>query len=651
MKNQRILSWALLLGLLIFVSSCQKDRLVPTEAQSAESGGTDGFWEGFNKMGPRMEQAFSYAVKDELFAFQVVDMTQEMRTGDFEILLPEFFASQMHDGRNTKEVFLKSAEGIITPEELDEFLVQYPSALVAVRGNPKSWLLTDYTAPVMFLPHGFNERSETIQASRLGEKVTLDLTKPFQDAVVAIHISERHDLAGNRIIPTNNEVLTKTSQPGLNLNDVNPGGAGVQAFCAPEPTSCTQPTITSFTATPENGAVKLQWTASGFSTSLCNWGRIRIKRYNPNGTTTNWLRFVDDGNLFYDNSGGPNVTYTYEIDLYIAYKSNSSTNPGNWETCRATNNLQQRTAVYPAPTGPVDTYRGTNQASNSIRYDWSAPTGASISEYRIRRATPSGYVTLATGLSGFTTSYFWNPGPASFPGQMIETQIQYRSAGSWQGAFFDRTYASYRNPGQPFKYYGIRMSDVTAFEFNENNTTGAPEIRLVALQANAAETPIILAETFLPMSPCTETEIIILPWFGAYPITRNTGYFFPTDAPDGFTILSSWNSDLAGSAIRIRTWETDLNVPRVTEQTNVNSNETNLSAKFGFKLFKAIGVDIGVESTWKNTTTEKILFPVDDLPIADNLVYYHENPTTVVGTQLFGNINFSNRCTNLENNL
>lgn len=655
MTNQRIVLTAILMCMVaVFFSSCQKDRLRPQEAESTQNSGSDRYWDRFNEFGPKLQAAFSYAVEDPTFSFQIVDLTQEMRTGDYEILLPEFLASEMRDGRSTREFFLEKSAGLFTVEELDDFMASYPSTLVAVRGNPASWLTTDYVAPVMFVPHGFDQQSPTIAAQRMGQRLTLDLTTRFKDAVVGIQMSERHDLAGNLILPQPHDVLAKTAQPNLGLDDVSSGPA-IQALCNPEPSSCPSllPTVNSFSATPENGGVKLEWNISDFPVNWCRWGRIRIKRYNPDGSFNIFASGADQPNFRMDPSGGPNVTYTYEIDCYIAYQDPTGTFPTNWTKCSANNNLLTATAVYPS-TGPtVDSYRGINQSGSSIRYDWSAPTGAVINEYRIRRATNSGYVTLNSSLPPSTTSYFWNPIPSSFAGQMVETQIQYRAGGPWQGSFFDRSFVPYRNPNQPFKFYGIRIDDISDYDFDETNLAGAPEIRLTALQANAAETPIILTETFLPMTPCIrDSTIYLFPFNIPYTFTYSTGNYYPSGSPNGYTILGSWNSDLAGSAIRVRTLETDLNVVRVTEQTNTTTREENLSAKFGFKLLEEnLGIDIGTESTWKNTTTEKILYPVDDLPISDNVVYYHENPTTIVGNQLFGNISFTDRCANLQNNL
>ena len=442
--------------------------------------------------------------------------------------------------------------------------------------------------------------------------------------------------------------------PSVGASDLD--NATPLAFCDPEPTSCLSGNafIASFTATPQNGGVLLSYSLSNFPTSLCSWGRIRIRRLNPNGSYTNFLRYADDPTLFYDNSGSPNVNYTYTINVYSAYIQPN----GQWQTCPAINNLRTANATYPGAGGVVDSYKGANLSNSTVRYDWYPPSGVSINEYRIRKSTNSGY-TLLSNVSGTTTDYFYSY-PSSDRGKKIETQIQYRSAGFWQGNFFDITYGSYRNPGQPFKYYGVRMDDVSAYDYGESPLFGAPEIRITATQANAAENTIVLENTFLPMSGCTVTETVFYfdPWTGAvfsFTYERNIGYFYPTSAPSGYILLSSWNSDLSGSAVRVVTKETDINVPVITNQTNTTSTETKVNAKFGFKLPKGLGnADLGVESTWKDASEVKVKYPVDDLPLGDRIIYYHDPLAVVRGIELFGTLsssNVSSTCINLQSYL
>lgn len=218
--------------------------------------------------------------------------------------------------------------------------------------------------------------------------------------------------------------------------------------------------------------------------------------------------------------------------------------------------------------------------------------------------------------------------------------------------------------------------DVQAFEFSESPLYGAPEIRLTALQSNAAESTDMPAQTYLPMSGCLDAiQVEQVVWsfnfwpfnpfnpFNPFepPITStvievtlnvNSGYYYPSDAPNGYEILDIWNPDLYGSAIKVTLKETDIGVPIVTGQTNTSSTEVAVKAKFGFKLFKVIGSEIGVESTWKDATSTMIRYPDSDLDIeVDKLIYYHEPRILTKGRALFSNQQFSDQCAALRANL
>lgn len=653
-----------LAGLLVMFSACKDDSLsdAPQHNQAADQV-YDMEMGSYDKFGPKLENAISLAAKSKAFAIELAQQTQTMPTGDFEVLLSDFIEGRlMPEGedqhgpkRSVKEFIIENAKGSFTAEELDNFLANYPSIIIGLRGDALKWLQDEnYSAPVKFVSSTFDKKSQVIEATQAGNKISFDLTKTSENPIIALHISERHDYDGNPVV-----VKGATEfDPSVSANDVT-AGQTIEKMCNPEPTACPSatPVITSFNATPENGAIKLTYSIANFPTTLCSWGRIKITRLNPNNTYTYFYRFANSPTVFFDNAGGPNVSYTYTIEAYVAYKDGAVPTPGNWVTC-PTSNILTTSATMPELGPLIETFVGTNMSNTTIRYDWYPLNGAPISEYRLRKATTSGYQVLGT-FNSSTFDYFYNH-PSSDRGNLVEAQIQYKSGGSWQGNTFDRTHASFRNSGQPFRYYGLRMDDVVAFEYNESPIFGAPEVRLTAVQATASEQTITLANTFLPMSPCLVTETRTFRW-GPFPWqvitftqTTNTGYYFPTQAPSGYQILNSWSNALHGTAITVITKETDVHVPVITDETNTSSNETKVNASFGFKLFKVIDTKVGVESTWKNASEIKIKYPVSDLDLGEDIIYYHEHPTTVKGFQLFGNIsgvNSGNICATLSNNL
>lgn len=652
----------LLLFLSLFLYSCKKDSPIALNKASAGIQATPNEGLEYDRIGGNLEKAFSFAVQDNNFKWLIVLMTQEKVDGDYEVKLSDLMAVPMKTGGTALDHFLALANEQVTRQDIESFMAAHPGTIVAVRGNPGNWLRGTSMPPVKFVPHDFSEGIESTTATQNGTQVSLDLSSSFTDAVVVIMKSERHDSNGELVTSSQGERTNSQTTPVISASDVT-GSSQLRVTCDPEPTSCpsTIPNLVSFTATPENGGVKLSFNIQNLPSTFCNWGRIKITRFNPNNTTTIFDRRAHQGSFFYDNTGSFGVTYSYTCEVYVAYISSA----GGWITCPATNNLQSASAQYPQIGSTVDTYTGSNQTSNSIRYDWLPPSSGIANEYRIRRATPTGYSTLISGIPGTQFDHFYNPVPWYFKGTLIETQIQYKAGGPWQGNFFDRTYASFRDPGEPLYFHGVRM-DVQAFEYSESPLYGAPEIRLTALQANAAESTDKAAQTFLPMSGCLNaTQVEQLVWdsstwlyvlYGVGEPTTvevtyytNSGYYYPSDAPNGYEILNSWNPDLYGSAIKVSLKETDIGVPIVTGQTNTSSTEVSINAKFGFKLFKVIGADIGVESTWKDASTTTIRYPDSDLDIeVDKLIYYHEPQILTKGRALFGNQLFPNQCAALQ---
>lgn len=642
---RRLSPYTLLFILSLFLATgCQKDKLEGLDPYSGSGPNENPQFDRFNEFGPKLEHAISFAVADHDFAKHVIDLSQERRDGDFEILLRSVLDEPMDNGQSAMEILLAEGQGMFASEELSEFVKEYPSTIVGVRGNPTAWFEGKTVPVVKFVEWGFEEKTPSTQATQSGEPVTLNLTQEFEEAVIAIHLSERHDFNGMPVMPLEVNDLPRQANPGIGASDVT-DAESLPTLCGPEPSSCSGnvPNLVSFTATPQNGGMRLDYNITNFPPTLCHWGKITIKRINPNGSTKTWWRFAHMPNFFYDNTGGPNVTYTYEIDVRMSF-INPSGPVGQYTRCSATNNLQTATATYPASGPAVSTYTGKNLGPLSLRYDWSAPLGAAVSEYRIRRSNNSSWTQVSPNMPATQTSFFYNM-PNSFPnsdhGKLIETQIQYRSGGPWQGNFFDRTYTSYRNPGQPFYYHGVRLG-TNFYEIGENPLLGAPEVRLVALQASASGTPIVLANTLIPMSGCTRAY----PPFGFH---YNNGDFYPSATPRGYKILNQWSSDLYGSAIRVQTAETDFHQVVVTSSSQVQTDTKSVSAKLGLKILKLEGSSIGYTSTLTNTTTTNIRYPVDDIPIGDDLIQYHEPRKLTKGFSLFGYFEHANHCGEFDN--
>lgn len=649
MKTNLLRFFIPFLACLGFFSSCQKEKSFDPASEHLPASANQ--WQDYDRFGPLLENSISLCAADHGFAFQLFSLTQSRPTGDFEALLSDFTSMELPDGSTVKDLIISKSEGKIKGEQLDAFLQQYPSVIVGLRGNPSSWLKEDHLPPVKFVPYAFERQRTKCIALQNGNPVQLDLTRGFEEAVIAIHLSERHDNAGNPLVQQPQATRPGRIQPSISAGDL--GNAVPLASCGPEPTECPDPlpVINSFTATPQNGGMLLSYSIANFPTTLCTWGQVRIKRLNPDGSLTEFLRNADDPNNFYDNSGNPNIVYTYTLDVCIFFYNNRA---DRWENCPATNNFQSVSATYPEAGSLVESFVGSNVSNSVIRYDWYPPNGNPINEYRLRRSTPNGYVTVAN-LTGSATDYFYTY-PSADKGEQVRMQIQYKAAGFWQGNFFDVSYGSFRNPGQTFKYYGLRMDDLSAFDSGESPLFGGPEVRLTALQANASETSIVLEETFFPMTACTQkiTQSIVDPFNNTVytvEIDVATGYYYPTPAPNGYPILNAWDSDLAGSAIRVITKETDFNEPVVTSSSTTVSNETTLNGKVGFKFKEILTAEVGVTSTWKNSSTVNVRYPDGDLPLGDRIIYYHDHPTTVRGKELFGNITFGDNCQNLSDNL
>lgn len=638
-------------SLLLSFFACKKDYFEPDKPQSSS------FMEAYDNFGPKLEHTISLCVKDIEFSIELVKATQQRLDGDFEFLLKDFVALKLPTNQMIKDFILETSNGTIVVEELDNFLEKYPSTIIAVRGNPISWLKESYVPPVKFLESTFNESSPSCVATLDGEAYELDLLKKFEDAVIAIRKSERHDLEGNLIIL--DERIASRSNPSVDASEITDDNL-YNPNCDPEPTNCSLvPMVTVFTATPENLGIKLSYTISNFSEGLCSWGRVYIERLNPDNSSTTFVRFASDPTIFFDHSGIPGATYTYKIYAKIVYiKSDGS--PNLLTSCPESNSMVA-TATAPLVTFPLITsYLGTTNPDNGsiINYHWYPPEGVAIQKYRIRKLIDDNYQTVWETSNIYENFYSYS---TNTHGEYIETQIQYQALdGNWHGAFFDKSYSAFRVSGEPLKYYGLKMN-LSSYEYSngENLLNGAPEIRLLALQATSeseTSTPAVRAETILFTEACGEDQVIYVPIydrledqiiFTSIHVFISNGYYRTRDFPTGYPILNNWSSDLFGTVIRLTTKETDSPEVHLTTSSQTTTVTVGMSASIGTK---ELGI-FGVSTEFKSTEVYNYTYPESDLPIENKLIYYHDPRILNVSNQLVGIMPSSyesNLCTALE---
>ena len=642
------------------LSACKKEEPMSMAAAELESDKPNP-WEGFNNKGPDLEMTFSLAIADDNLSKLIVLMAYQREDGDTEVLLSDLLAVPLKAGGTVADYIAALSRGNSTAADLNDFAANWPSTIVAVRGNPVSWLQGSHTPPVKFVPYDFDESTRSTMATVAGSPVNLDCSQRFTEAVLVLMRSERYGHRGGGTASDQQNTGGRLAGPQIGASDVG-GPSVLSAVCDPEPVACpaVEPTLNSFTATAQNGGVLLSYNVSDLPSNLCSWGRIHFTRLNPDGSYRNWWRFADDPNSFYDDTGDPNITYTYTARAYVAFFSEAT---GDWVTCPAAPNSISQTIAYPEAGALVESYQGSNQSSTSIRYDWNLPTGAFADKIRIRRTTSTGFVTIDDNIPATSTSYFYNNVPSQFRGQKVETQIQYKASGPWQGAFFDETYASFREPGEPLYFNGIRMN-LSTYEFAENPLYGSPEIHLSALQANIGGGTNEIATKYLAMTGCfdptpvyvTISSVPSWPFSMFYSssttyaiiLEENNGLFYPTDSPEGYEILSSWNSDLFSSAITVTLLESDAGEVNPTTTTTTSTESVGVNAKIGVKKEKIEVASFGVTSDWEDATSTTVEYPTEALPVeADRIIYYHEPLMLVKGTALFSNRPILTNCSAL----
>ena len=651
MKRNIVLFGILAIAIFFIFQSCKKDKL--SEFEPTENFQQAGM-QDYDEFGPSLEQAVDKSLKDKDFKTALIKLTQERRMGDFEVLMTSFLNHKAENGTQIKDILLENADGLFDEKQLDTFLENYPSLIIATRGSIQSWVMEEHSPPTVFVPAGFKETEMEIEGIKEGQAISIKLDHYFDDAVIAMHISERHDKQGNPIIIDHTPPKTASSQiarPGINMSDQT--GAGLRSTCDPEPSTCTNPSIISFEVENVNGGIRLTYEIGNFPESLCQWGRVKITRIGPalpggngNPEIVEFLRYANDFNIFYDVNVTPNTEYVYQITAEIRYMDPDGPQYPNqdWITCSS--NSMEESIIADDPLPLLNSFRGTNQNNTTLLYNWYPPQNIAANQYRLRVLTDNGYEEVPGSPipAGTGNNYLQYNHPIEDRGNLVEMQIQYQASAGWGGDFFDRSYASFRNPGQPLYYYGARIPDPTVYELStlgEGLLFGAPEIRLLAVRGAGTiddRQTIIEQQTVIFMMNCVRTVDI-----GPFSFDIPTNYFVPnTGYP--VDIKSSWDPNLEGSAITVKLTETDVSEIVITSQTNQETITVAVNAEFGYKagvdLFGIIDVgietSIGVQASYKSAEEIEIQYPVSDIEMDFYTIYYHNPFVLPHNSHLYG---------------
>jgi len=654
MKRKLIPLCTLLLLLMAMVQSCRKDSL-PDFREGSKSGQIEDFGQ-YDRFGALLEQSISLALEDDYFKFPLIKLTQEKRQGDYEVLLSALLDHQTSNGTKVQDVLLEKAGDLFTEDQLDDFMNQYPSLVIATRGDLENWLDGSYYPPVVFVPSTHKEFSvDEIKGSLKGAPTMVDLSKHhFEEAVIALHLSERHNRSA--------VAFDYTPEPGKDLfgnsikrrsPNVNLSGPGVAAMmsCEPEPTTCPDvpPSIADFSVESFNGHFWIDYEVENLLSSYCYWGVVEITRLGPDGVKVIRKFAHDTETAFWDPYPiTPNGEYKYTIKTHVWFFEPGPPQPNPEIVCEGLPNGFEFNLEAPEATALVNTFIGTNESNETIFYDWLKPENTPVYEYQLR-VKESNQLTPVATLPANQTNYFYNH-PESARGSKVDMYIRYRNsvASDWSDDFFDRTFASHRNADEPLQLYGVHVPNPEEYElsgFGEEELYGAPEIRLFAVQGDATGETVQKAKTVIFMEACAKgrkklddpTE----PGTTISVTTPDNSYFKDKSGPT--QILAAWNNALVGTAIKIETYETDnseINFEQgSTGQTSTRS--TKLKGEFGLKAtikIAEISRIIGIESSWetKEESELEFSFPDEDIDFQLDDIYYHEERVLKRGKILYG---------------
>lgn len=635
----------LLGALLLLLSACQKEenwQTLPQEIPTkSRRGGT------YDTFGQKLEHVFSKAIKDPVFKYRVIEHTRGLPVGDFEVLLSDLLASGSPIAAETLEdMLLRYSAGVFSKVELTNFLRDYPSVIVGVRGGYHSWVKNNVVPPVAFVPTSFLESDFTINGHRNGQPHEIALNKAFSETVIAIRLSERHDLNGT--------ILT-ADQGGV---QVVTGGTN----CDELPEDCpTEPIlVTAFDVNIVNGAAAISYSLE-IPDGVCpEWVRIQVVQGNPDGEIALPIRTGADFPVFYDSSVREGIQYDYTINVFVVSESGQ---------CKGIYSDDIETVFIEEDAHPdyvaVTDFLAQNINSHAIEFIWEPPSGIAVDQYRIRYRTNDGGELIdlpGMPVSSNTLSHVW-PYPEELRGQKLEAVIDYRSAGSWHATFTHDVLATFRDPGQDAYLSGIdyeNIEDLEQNELGENPINGFPELRLVALQAEpgvAVNRSVVVEHTIHPLTRCYDYSLF--PDFGDFGqhlqeqgttddldeldrILSYASYYADTHLLSetwysiygSMKIKTNWDNNLSGRLIRVIGYETDVttvNLEHLTE-TEINQNSKNLSVNLFKRDFLGLASgSLNLRYSYEEKTTESTRFvsPTTDSQIFDETLWYENYPTFV----------------------
>ena len=670
----------LLLGLtailaVLIIQSCGKDEFSSIESNERFSKIGK---ELYDEVGPKIGKIVDLALNEKPFKESLLALTKEMPMGDYEVLFSSLLKHKTKDGIQIKEIFLSNARGILTENEINTFLQTYPSFIIATRGSTYSWEEGNHVPPTVFVPSRFDEDSKEIVGIKYGNRVVVDLnTKYFQDAVIALHISERHDSQGNPIntdydlggntLPLVDPQLDFTSSKKTKSTQVEP------TFCP-----IGVPEVSNFDAVVSNGGIKLEFEIDNVDPQYLGWTKVEIIRHDPfGGNNVKYLYTNGLTSFVYDtNPVIPLTEYSYSIRAWVRFISPK--NSAGWVNCTKST-VQHASVIAPESPAPLSSFIGTNISNKVISYEWQPPTDVPSQQYRIRRFDDNGNYNLVHVHSGESSSLQF---PYTYKeedrGKMINMEIQYKNANNiWTGDFSSGVYGSYRNNYEPFKFYGINtysqydenivgevpdQNPNVTYHLDENGNLvedvtyespiyGFPELRILVVRAAGTvddRTTVVESEIVVPMWNCETNPQYINGILHVGLTPRYTPW--PHQAVNLMNSSLSWDNKLSGNALTIRVQETDEGEIRIddvgTGSTTTETKKLDIKATYGFNIgtnntvlnstnnntnSDNSNINLGYSNSFDERDTESYSyeFPASDEFIRQDIVYYH-SPREIV---------------------
>ena len=105
--------------IILLLNSCQKEELLIASLEKEGQPGPSISDVCDDEMGKKLEFALSAAIEDKNFKSVLVTMTQELRTGDYEVLLTDLLDVQLEGRATTQSILLDKAKGLFDESDLE----------------------------------------------------------------------------------------------------------------------------------------------------------------------------------------------------------------------------------------------------------------------------------------------------------------------------------------------------------------------------------------------------------------------------------------------------------------------------------------------------------------------------------------------------